>query len=646
MIEEKRLNLERLVLKDAWLFKGEVKDVVGVRIWRGKEWKLFSKKPLANWDSIGHVALKIYSSGQYISFFPKGCNKNLPDEKKHSELERDHLHSEEQDELYGAPDEEFLIKVNDVKAIDKKIRELTEAINKSKSNWFLWSILFLSSNSTHCSHLTHELLIKGGVKIHFLLKNKLIFRFFIYYFIRKFWLWIAAFIILKKLTDNAHCLITWTFRYENRLLEQGYSNLFDRLILSICKSISEYLDGIFNHAEEKGKSWGYICGIFSIASRLTPVIVGLIFVFKNYIILTPEDIYWIGKELDVLKNSNQIISNNRVTSWVYSRVSITDQIAWASVINTAHSNDCSDFMNSVLGHATLVVEALREQIIYLFQKKLAKVNQRITELDKKYTPIESKFKELKNLSESQNMVTYWYRKIRMNGFDTSINERELMKEHKNQLIKLDKLKNKKKEKRNIIEASLKALAEFSPKTRYIAICDIHAKSEELLSLPKSEQNSLINKKGYIDNVQIKQYIFDQIKGVFLIDSRANLIRQNAGPWLDLLNKKIISSRKDERRVYPLGQGAFNQLIINVESQSKRVENLMEAKKYIELPKWQLAGKYHLFSFKDWDGLNCAEWCNDQLYQVGAISKGVATVKAKPPKGIQDLLLNGFSSVFG
>lgn len=650
MMDDEKSDLERLILKDALLSKNSDNGLIGVRVWRGNELTLSNKETWENWNSIGHVALKTYGQdSQYISFYPRRCDKELANDKKHSE--HDHLHNEQQDEIYGAP-KEFLLKVNNLNAINAKIRVITEAIEQGK---YTWSI------TNNCSHLTHQLLAIGGIQFTLSMKNQIMLRFFIYYFIKKYWLLITATTFLMRLVKNSHFLLDWQFKYENYLFYNNFSE--KNLILSITKLLNRYLDKIFEQAKKSGRTWGYVCGIVSAGALLTPIISLFIFI-KNALLITPEDIYLRAKELDLLKNYKQMIKNNSIytlPSLVFEGVSITDKIAWVSVINTAQSSETSKndtlkhgvskIINFLGGHAVLVVEALIGNMIEIFREKLQQIQDEISDIKIARKPLADEFKKIEELELSgiqDNFIVYFYKKHKLYGLESSYgNIVALRPKILVQLEELDKTTAQKEFEEKYLATKLENFTGFSEHARYFAIFDIHAQSEhKLLSLSECKSDIGRNYKGYIDKIKIRQYIIDVLKGVFEI-SPDGIIQRDLGAWLQWLNNKVIEpARKDNTRLYPLGLRALNRLITHIQLESKQVAQLMKEEKYTDLPKWQFLGKYSLFPVKDWDGLNCSEWCNKHLYQVGAISRGKATAKSKPPKGIREIFVNSFLPTFG
>ena len=650
MIDDQKSDLERLIIKDALLAKNSDNGLVGIRIWRGKEWTLSNKETWRNWDSIGHVALKTYGQdSQYISFFPSRCNSEFSNDQKHNE--RDHLHSEQQDEVSGTP-KEFLIRVHNIDKINEKIRTLTEAIEQGQ---YTWKII------NNCSHLTHQLLAIGGIKFTFSMKNKIMLRFFLYYFIKKYWLLITATTFLTRLINNSNYLLNWQFKYESYLFHNNLSE--KNLLLSTIKFFNGYMDKIFEQAKKSGRTWGYVYGILATGVLLSPVISLFIFTIKNFLIITPEDIYLRAKELDLLKNHNQTLKNKSTSAFpslVYDEVSITDRIAWVSVISPAQNpgtskqdtsqKNVSKIINFLGGHAVLVAEALMGNIIDIFKEKLQRVQDEITDIEIIRRPFTNEFRKMEELalsSSKDNFIVYFYKKIKLYGLEsTSENTAVLKPKILAKLEELDKIKEQKEFEKKYLESEIGKLRNFSEHARYFAIFDIHAQPEhKLLSLPKCKSHIGGNYKGYIDKIKVRQYIIDAFKGVFEI-SPAGIIQQDLTNWLSWLNNKIDPARKDRSRLYPLGPCALNRLITNIQLESKQVAQLMKEKKYTDLPKWQFLGKYGLFPIKDWDGLNCSEWCNDHLYRVGAISRGTATAKSKPPKGIREIFVNSLSFTFG
>ncbi len=668
MIDHKQTDLDYLLARDLVLFKDKDKHTgfVGVRIWRGNEFKLLDKETWKNWESIGHVALKTYGeNSEYISFFPNDCTNN---NKCHSH--KDHLHSQEQDEIYGAP-KEFLVKVNNIKNINEEINKLATAIEQGKLIWSRMNILIRPGNSSQCSHLVHKLLTLGGINLNLLTKSKLTLRFLVYYFIKRNWLLFISLFLVIKLIKNFDSSLSWSLTYKENLFAKGNflapedaiaaSNFLIRLFLSIHKFLIRHTNQFFIQSIKGGRVRGFLYAISTTSLLLLPLIY-LTLYLKNYLILTPEDIYFIAKELDLLKNYNQNVFNKgpiySIPSLIYKKIAITHQIGLASVINTSPLRTRSSrILNQLGGHAALIVESTKECIsgllkdhLNLIQRELKKINQIRQPISKKRNELAKQLQMQKSLSYIYlvtHAVTDWFReRLSDQKIESPKNISMMIERLDTQLQELDYRISAIQSKEKKITTKLENLNKIHSGARYLGIFDIEAKPEhKLIPLSPAHINQINNNKGYIVSIKIQQFIIDELNGVFEILPHC-ISQINACAWLDWFKTKLLGpARKDKNRVYSLGPHAVKQLITNIELESTKVSKLMQEQKYIQLPKWQLLGKYSLFPIKDWDGLNCAEWCNQHLYQVGALSKEKATAKSIPPKGIQEALIKGFENIF-
>ena len=149
--EDKSPSID-LVVKDNLLLSK--KTLVGIRIW--PKLRFQTLKP-DTWKSLGHVAIKTYGEGQYLSFWP-ACDQS---DSEVCRYQHSHLHTEEQDSEYGTP-KEILIDVKHIGILNNKIREIHDL---NLNNGLRWGF-------SNCSNLTAYLLNLSGIEFPSAIKNK------------------------------------------------------------------------------------------------------------------------------------------------------------------------------------------------------------------------------------------------------------------------------------------------------------------------------------------------------------------------------------------------------------------------------------------------------------------------------------------